>query len=188
MRILTTLILFLSAPFANAVTPVIDLDLFYFTDSFAYSSQTKAYSRTFWDFMIGMPLTKKGQWVLGWNYSSYSFIDNPGTAETLTITDMGPKVVYYLNKDRTWVVSVTYNLITKGSYNGGSAVTELRGTSIRADFGYTPYMTDNLLMGAKLNYYKPTLSEEITNQTALAKTSNSRTVIYPSFAITYRFE
>lgn len=188
MRLLASLLLVLAAPHARAVAPVFDAGFFYFNDAFAYGGSTSTYNRMFWDIMVGMPLSKKGKWVLGWNYDAFSFSDNPGTATTLTITDMGPKLLYYMDKDRTWVIGLTYNLITRATYSDGSANTQMRGTSLRAEFGYVPHMTENLLMGAKLVYYKPSLSEEITNQTQLAQTTNGRTVIYPSFAITYRFE
>lgn len=189
MRVLALLcLLFLARPSA-AVLPVFEANVFYFSDAFGYSEATKSYGRTFWDIMVGMPLNKKGYWVLGWNYDSMSFTDTPGdTPETLTITDMGPKLMYYIDKERTWVIGLTYNLITKGAYNGGAETTEMRGTSLRAEFGYTPHMTENLLMGAKLNYYKASLIEEVINQTELVKTTNSRTAIYPVFTIVYRFE
>ncbi|MBX3023162.1 MAG: hypothetical protein KF799_15920 [Bdellovibrionales bacterium] len=181
----------LAAPSAHAVLPVFEAGFFYFSDTFNYSSEDAKSNRMFWDIMVGMPLTKKGRWILGWNYNSMSFSDQPAGEEAtkLTVTDMGPKVVYYLDKERTWVVGVTYNLITKGKYTAAAAsATELRGTSLKGEFGYVTPMSESLLMGAKLIYYKPSLAEEITNDTSIEKTSNSRTVIYPSFAITYRFD
>jgi hypothetical protein len=181
--------LVLAAPRAQALLPVIDANLFYFSDGMVYSSATSAYNRTFWDFMIGMPTSSKGYWVIGWNYDTYSFIDNPGTATKLSITDMGPKILYAINKDKTFVFAFNYNLITKGSYSpGGGTTSELRGTSMRVELGYTPAVSENCFMGPKLNYYKATFTEEITGQTALAKVTDSRTVIYPSFTITYRFD
>ena len=176
------------APSAHAVLPVFDLNLFYFSDTMLYSSSNTGTTRTFYDVMVGMPIAGKGRWVLGWNYDSMSFLDNPGTTTKLSVTDMGPKLIYYVDKDRTWLLGLTYNLITKGTYDPGGSSTELRGTSLRVEFGYTPHMTESLLMGAKLNYYKASFNEEVTNQTSLAKTTNGRTVIYPSFAITYRFD
>jgi hypothetical protein len=173
---------------AFAVTPVFDLDIFYFNDAFAYSSSTSTYHRMFWDFMAGMPVAGKGRWVLGWNYDSMSFTDNPGTAETLSITDMGPKLVYYADKDRTWVIGAMYGLISTGSYNPGTTASQLRGSSMRIEAGYTPHMTDSLLMGAKLVWYKASFKEEVTNETSLAKVTDGRTVIYPVFAMTYRFD
>ncbi|NJL26096.1 MAG: hypothetical protein HC902_13630 [Calothrix sp. SM1_5_4] len=173
----------------HAVLPVIDVDLFYFSDGFTYSSVNNEYKRTIWDVMIGLPLSRKGRWVLGWNYGSLTFSDSPGGTETsLTVSDMGPELSYYLNRDRTLEISFVYNIITKGTYNPGGDSTELRGTSMRVEVGYLPQITDSLLMGAKLNYYKATFNEEVTGQTTLSQVTHSRTVIYPSFAFTLRWD
>jgi len=173
---------------ARAASPMIDLGLFYFTDDFTYSSAASAYKRLMWDVNIGLNLNKKGTWVLGWNYGSYTLTENPGTETSLTITDMGPKVYYYLDKQRTWVTALTYNLITKADYASGSATTELRGTSLKFEAGYMPMMWEGVYMGAKINYYKADFKEEITGQTALAQVTHNRAVIYPTFAMTIRWD
>lgn len=174
---------------ARAVTPVLDINLFYFTDDFTYDSTASAYSRTMWDVMVGMPITKKGRWVLGWNYASYSLSENPGSAETeLTITDMGPKILVYIDRDRLWALGLTYNLIGRADYTASGTTSELRGTSLKAEFGYLPMMWENVFMGAKLNYYKADFKEEITGESSLEQVTHSRAVIYPTFAITIRWD
>lgn len=172
---------------AYAYPPVVDLNAFYFSDTFNYNSANSAYKRMMIDLAVGLPLTKKGQWVLGWNYGSYALSENPGTETSLKITDMGPKIEYYMNKDRTWLIGLTYNLISKATYSNGSE-TELRGTSMKVEAGYMPEMWENVLMGAKINWYKANFKEEITNQTSLAQVTHGRTVIYPTFAVTFRWD
>ncbi len=187
LRIIVMAVAFAS-PRVFAVTPVFDINVFYFTDTFTYSSANSTYQRTFYDFMAGFGLTKKKSFVLGWNYDSMTISDNPGADVSLKITDMGPKFMYYFDKDRTWVIGFTYNLITKGAYSSGSTTSELRGTSMKGEVGYLPMMWENVFMGAKLNYYKATFNEEITNTTTLTPVTNSRTVIYPSFSMTIRWD
>lgn len=174
---------------ARAITPTFDINVFYFTDDMVHS-ETSAYKRTFYDFMIGFAVTKKKSFVVGWNYDAMSFSDNPGTsATTLSVTDMGPKFVYYWDKQREWATAFTYNLITKGSYSAaGGTATELRGSSMRFEAGYTPMMWENIFIGAKIIYYKGTFAEEITGDTALEKVSYGRTAIYPAFAMTIRWD
>ena len=172
---------------AHAITPVFDVNVFYFTDTMTYSSTDYAYKRTFYDFMVGFAVTKSKKFIVGWNYDSMSFSDNPGTETTLKITDMGPKLVYYFDKARTWSAGFTYNLITKGDYSTGTA-TELRGKSMRFEAGYLPMMWENVFLGAKIVYYKASFNEEITNSTAIADVTDSRTAIYPEFAMTIRFD
>lgn len=190
LRVLSILLFSLFATEAShAVTPVIDANLFYFSDTMSYSSKTSAYQRLFWDAMVGMPLTSKKTWILGWNYDSYSFSDNPGTATTLTITDMGPKLLTYFDKDRTWVLGLTYNLITTGAYSAsGSTGIVLTGSSLRAEFGYSGVITEGVLIGARLNYYKASFNQKITNNATLTTVSDGRTAIYPSISFTFRFE
>ena len=188
-RIFCLLALAVTALNAYAIAPMIDTNVFYFTDSFTYSSQASAYKRIMYDLNVGLPLTKKGRWILGWNYGSYALSENPGTETSLKITDMGPKLYYYFNKDRTWVAALTYNLITKADYSGGGAAeTELRGTSMKFEAGYLPMMWENVFMGAKLNYYKANVKEEISTQTSLAQVTHNRAVIYPTFAVTFRWD
>jgi hypothetical protein len=172
---------------AYAYPPTIDANAFYFTDTFNYNSANSAYKRMMIDVSVGLPLTKKGNWVLGWNYGSYALSENPGTETSLKITDMGPKLEYYLNKDRTWLIAATYNLISKATYTSGTS-TELRGTSLKVEAGYMPMMWESVFMGAKLNWYKANFKEEITNQTSLAQVTHGRTIIYPTLAVTFRWD
>jgi hypothetical protein len=188
--VLFALFALLAAPRAQATLPVLELNAFYFNDSFIYSDDTKAATRLIWDVMVGLPLSKKGSWVLGWNYGALSFSDDAGDgATTLSISDMGPKVSWAMNRARTLVLGVNYNLITKGRYNpqGGTA-SDLRGTSLRAELGYLPQLGESLFLGAKLNYYKASFNEEVTGDTTLSHVTHSRTLIYPSIALTYRFD
>lgn len=168
---------------------VVDLDLFYFSDTMTYSTSS-AYKRTFYDFMIGFPVTKKKSFIIGWNYDGMTFSDDQGSgATTLAVTDMGPKFAYYFDKNREWVAAFTYNLITKGTYTpSGGTATELRGSSMRFEAGYTPQMWENVLIGAKIVWYKGAFKEEITNETTLTQVSYDRTVIYPAFALTFRWD
>lgn len=184
------LALILASRPALAITPVFDINVFYFTDAMAHSTDS-AYARTFYDFMIGFPVTKKKSFVVGWNYDVMSYSDDAGggSPTTLSITDMGPKFAYYLDKSRTWVAALTYNLITTGTYSpAGGTSTELRGTSLRFEAGYTPMMWTNVYIGAKIVYYKATFNEEITGNTALEQVSYGRTSIYPAFAMTIRWD
>lgn len=171
-----------------AVTPVFDVNVFYFSDTFTYNSTNNTYKRTFYDFMIGFGVTKSRRFIVGWNYDSMLFSDNPGTETSLKITDMGPKFIYYFNKDRTWSLGFTYNLITTGTYTSGSSNSELRGSSLRVEGGYQPMMWENVFLGAKIVYYKASFKEEVTNSTSIADVTDSRTAIYPVFAMTIRFD
>lgn len=183
-----TLVLALTPAYSWAAAFVFDANVFYFSDSFTYADQPNTYQRLMWDVMPGFTVAYKGRFIIGWNYASYTLSENPGTETSLTISDMGPKFVYYMNRDKTWVVAFTYNLITTGTYTSGGTPTELRGTSMKGELGYTPMMWERVYMGAKLNYYQAAFKEEITGETALEQVANSRALIYPSFAMTIRWD
>ncbi len=185
MRIYILALLTILSVQARAATT--ELNLFYFSDAMTYDSDSYSYNRTFWDINFGVDLNKKGTLVLGWNYGSLSFTDNPGTATKLTVTDMGPKLTYFFDKNLTWPISFTYNIISRGKYTSGAIEAEERGTSMKVEVGYTPQISESWYAGAKLNYYKVSFNEEIVGDTALSQVTNGRTVIYPSFTLLYRW-
>ncbi len=84
------LLLTLGSPFAYAVKPIIVANVFYFTDNFTYEpAPASQYKRIMYDLSVGMPITKKGQIVLGWNYASYAFSETTSSETSLKVTDMG---------------------------------------------------------------------------------------------------
>lgn len=188
LRKLAMFVLIACASNARAAAFVFDANVFYFSDSFTYNSQANTYQRLMWDVAPAFTIALKGRFIIGWNYASYTLTENPGTETSLTITDMGPKFIYYLNRDKTWVGAFTYNLITKADYSGGGSTSELRGSSMKAEFGYTPMMWERVYMGAKLNYYQASFNEEVTGTTSLAQVTHSRAIIYPTFAMTFRWD
>jgi len=189
MRLLFFVLAALSSAPALAASFAADVDLFYFSDNFSVGSgSANTYSRLMWDIAPMIAVDKKAQFLIGWNYDSMAFTDSPGgAATTLTVTDMGPKLAYFINKDRTWEVAFTYDLITKANYTSGSTTAELRGTAMKAEFGYLPQMWEGIYVGAKLNYYKPTFSEQVVS-TTLTKVTDGRTTIYPTFSVIFRWD
>lgn len=170
---------------------IIDGNIFYLSDSYV-KDETSSYSRMMWDAYIGINLTKKGSLSLGWCYNSVSFVD-PGATQsetnTLTATGMGPKLLYFLDKEHTWSIGFVYDLVLTGKDKTGSADTiELRGTAMKGEFGFTPQISESFYLGLRINYYKGTFAEKIENETTLTKVSYSRTAIYPSISFVMRFE
>lgn len=170
----------------HAVVPVVDLNAFYNSDTFTYASTTSEYKKTLWDVTLGVNLDNRGLWTAGWSYASSSLTENPGTETSLAVIDMGPKIIWYLDKDRNWVLAFTYNLITKADYTSGATTSELRGNSMKVEAGYMQPISDAFLLGARINWYKPSFNEEIVG-TTLSDVTHSRAVIYPSFALMLRW-
>lgn len=167
--------------------------LFLETNAFYYSDGLKVGSTTtdttmLLDFALGFTLDKRGQWVMGWNYSMHTASTSGGSTEDYSSTEMGPKVLYFFDKDRSWSSSFTYNLIVDGSYKASaSAATQtLRGSSMRFDVGYGAPITESLRLGGKIIYNASSFNEEI-DTTTLTQVSYSRTFIYPALHLSYMF-
>ncbi|MGE0763065.1 MAG: hypothetical protein AB7N80_07300 [Bdellovibrionales bacterium] len=170
---------------AQALT--FDLNIFYYTDALAATTDSD-YKRTIYDFAIMLNLNRKGSLVLGWSYASVAADDTASSTTTsYSSTEMGPRFGYYFDRNFLWSFFFTYNLQAKSDYSSGSSTAEWRGTSMKGELGYMPQWNEQFQAGVKLNYYKSTYNEQITNSTTLTSVSNGRTMIYPSLAFVYRF-
>lgn len=160
---------------------------FYFSDALKVGTTTTDTTMLL-DFAAGFTLDKKARWVVGWNYSLHSGSTSGGSTETYSSNEMGPKVIYFYDKNRTWSSSFTYNLIVTGSYkaSASAASQNLRGSSMRFDIGYGAPVSEDLRLGVKLIYNMSTFNEEV-DSTTLTKVSYSRTYMYPAFHISYLF-
>lgn len=173
------------APKASALG--VDMDFLYLSDALTGSNQASN-SRMIWDMAATLNLNKKGTMVLGWNYGSFSATDKVGsTTNTLTISEMGPVFGYYIDKNFIYSVYLTYNMISTGKFNNGSSQAEWRGATLKAEFGFNPPISETVTLGLKLVYYQASFSEQIVGSTALSKTANGRTMIYPTVGIGIRF-
>lgn len=164
-----------------------DINLFYMSDTFVGSSESQS-TKMMIDFAPTLDLTRRGALVLGWNYGIVSLSESVDSSDSkFSATDMGPKIGWYINRDRTWSLFFTYNLISTAKYDDGDGELEWRGTSMKVELGYTIDFGSSLLMGAKLNYYSASYSEELSQSTNFEEISYSRSLIYPSLAMVYRF-
>lgn len=157
------------------------------SDSITADEET---ARTYlmWDIGLLMNLDRKGRFQIGWAYGSMSVEDSGGSTASYTMTEMGPKLGLYLDKERTWGLFATYNLISTATYLSASGGTEeeWRGTSLKAEFGYTPNLTETIVAGLRLNYHTMTYSEQLVGASTFSAISKGRAVIYPTFIISWR--
>lgn len=163
---------------------VLDFNLAYASDS-VKTATTTTNSLMAYDFSIGIPIGKRDLFV-SFAYGSYTSSFNPGTATTWNGTDMGLKFSGYFGRGRLFTTSFTYNLKSSVKYNDGTNETELRGTSMRLDFGINYWFSDNAALAAKLFYYAPALGEEIAT-TTLTTVSYSRTSMGQCLGLSWVF-
>lgn len=179
-KILLFLLLFLTTSKVHA--GLFDFSGFYFSDTFS-NGTSSTYNRTFFDVCLATSLTK--DLYVGWDYVSTSATDNPGTAETLTSTQMGLKFFYFFGHSKTWRLAAAYNLSTTGSYTGASTSgATWKGTSIEADFGAAVPISESAKFTLRLNYVSLTFADQFVGA-AYTQISSTRAFIYPSLGVTW---
>lgn len=166
----------------QAQAGLLDLSAFYFSDSFVNTASTATYSRMNFDLCLAVQMSKST--FIGWNYVSLSATDNPGTAETLAVTQMGLKFFYFFGRGDLWRLGLAYNLVTTGTYSPTSAI--WKGTGLAADFGTSMPLTETVNFSLRLNYVSSTFKDQFIDQ-AYTSISTTRTQIYPSIGLSWDF-
>lgn len=170
----------------SAKAVVAELGLFYFTDDLSSTSNFST-SRTIYDFSVLM--TSEGRRLLGigWNYVGVSSEEGATTMTTYSSTETGPKFTYMFGREQDWYVGLAYNLLAKAQFSDTNGEAEWRGTSLKGEFGYLPKINNRLNVGVKLVYHQASYNEQITNTTTLTQTTNTKTMIYPTFSMIFKF-
>jgi hypothetical protein len=184
--ILISTYLFMAFVFSpKARAGLVDLNLLYYSDSQTATTSSSG-SKLFYDVFLGFGVYNKNGIVIGWNYANYSNTStSSATTTTYTSTQMGPKFIFFLNKDHNWRLGLAYNLLTSATYQvSGSPSETWKGTAYAIDIGYQFALSDDLLFGTRINYSISNFTEKLIG-TAYSTVSNSQTFIYPSLAISY---
>jgi hypothetical protein len=164
----------------------LDLNFLSFSDTLKTSSTT-GISRSSYDVGIGVLMGKAENWIWALNIGGGNFADKAAATDvTFKFTDLGMKVGYFWNKQKSWFCTLSYNIESKAKYNDGSGEVELRGTSIKADLGYAYWPVETVGLAMKVLYYAPTFKESIAAN-AITNVSYSRTLLYPSIGLIISF-
>lgn len=177
--------LFLLPSVTQAADFFFETNGFYISDGSKFSS-TATETKMLLDFALGFGIDKRSQWQVGWNYSMHSTSTSGDDTVSYSSTEMGPKINYYLDRNRSWGISFAYNLIVNGSYEASGTTHEWRGTSMRADFGYGGQISEQLRLGLRLVYNIASFNEEV-DDTTLTNISYTRTLMYPAIHLSYLF-
>ena len=175
IRVVLFSLLFTSTP---CYALLFDLNAFYFSDGLD-SGTENTNNRMFLEFSGAIDLSKKGQIILGWAYTMLTYkAEGTATLEAST-ADTGPKIGWFLDKQRTWSACFTYNLFANTTFDDGSGEVRWRGKSYKADFG------ESLALGMRINYYSASYSEQFDASDTFSQISNSQGAIFPSLSMTY---
>jgi hypothetical protein len=111
---------------------------------------------------IGMPVAVKEQLYLGLNFIS---ADSQTTDGGSTSTEIGPRINYYFNQDKTFLVALAYHPYVK--FDQG----DLDASSYIAGIGYEMKVNTNFFIGASIVYHSITSTNNTTNvQTTVSTT------------------
>lgn len=172
----------LTAPEAHA--GILDFNLVYSSDAMKASTEVTN-SVMAYDFAIGIPLGKTNMYA-AFNYGSFTSTLTLGTATTWSGTDMGLKFGGFFGRGRLFSSSFTYNFKSIVKFNDGTSDTELRGTSMKIDFGVHYWFDEDMSIALKLFYYAPSLSEEVAS-TTLTTVAYSRAVMGQGIGYSWSF-
>lgn len=163
---------------ANAYA-YIDLNTFYFSDTFTTSSDVKS-TTMFIEGSIGFAVDKKQNYLIGWNYSMMNLSRTAGTTAKYTSTQMGPRFIWRIGKDKNWSLGFGYYLLADAKDDSSGTEVEWEGSTIKVDFGYAFEVGTDLHLGLRGNYSSSSYNEQLTAAGAYSEVSYKRTHIYPS--------
>jgi hypothetical protein len=169
-------IIFLAAQNASAY---IDLNMFYFGDTFDSNADAKS-TTMFIEGSIGFAVDKKQNYLIGWNYSMMNVSRTTTTTAKYASTQMGPRFIWRIGKSKNWSLGLGYYLLTDATDDGTGAEVEWEGTTMKIDFGYAFEVGDALHLGLRGNYSASTYKEQLTAAGAYSEINFKRTHMYPS--------
>ena len=164
----------------------IELGTYYSTDKLDSTAELSS-GRTIYDFAVMMISDGKRPIGIGWSYIGVSTKEGAQTSTDYSSVETGPKLTYKLGKDQSWHLGLIYNFNAKANFKDALGEAEWRGTSTRFELGYLPSITGKFRCGVKLNMHTAAYAEQVTDSTTLTQTTNTKTLTYPSFALSYMF-
>lgn len=165
-RILLTALLVLGSTEAFADI-MFDASVFYDSTTIDETDYTKKEGHLF----IAMPVAVKEQLYLGPNFI---VTDNQSTAGGTGTTEMGPRINYYFNQDKTFLLMLAWNPIVKIDN-----APDVSAWSYLAGIGYEMKVNTNFFIGASLVYHA--INQKDDTSQVETKTSTVRPMINFSF-------
>jgi hypothetical protein len=162
-----------------------EVNTFYATDSFKAETSSSE-SKTYYSFDIYANLNSKGTYFAGFHLDQVALQETAASSTArLTSLNMGPMVMWLMDRKKEYGLSLGYNIVANGAYTTSSASTTLSGTGLFVSFSAMPEISENFYVGLKLNYYSLSFSRSIDGST-VSPVSFTRTLIFPSLSLAWR--
>jgi len=182
------LIILLFLTFSAPAAMYTHYSFFYYSDSdtdqkFKYNSMRNS-------LMIGAELSKDSNFVIGWNGLMWTRdykASSSATKVPVSMTELGPRIIYFWGDERIFYNSVIWNPYAKGTRTISGAKEEISGYSYLASAGFAYKITKIFRGGFALNYHGLQISQK-TIGTTTTKLTQSYTTIYPSVEFSYLFK
>lgn len=187
-KILLFLIIISSAQLADAAF-FMQYSLNYESDTDSGDAQEFTYSKMNNSIFIAATLDPGKLFSIGQNFTIWNKSQSKGsgdTATSLSLTELGPKMLFYFSRNRSWFSSITYNFYVSGSGETSGTSVEVTGSSIVAAVGYHYKISRLFALGASLNYHQSTITSQVTDSTT-SEVSNVYTSIYPMIEVSIRY-
>lgn len=165
---------------------------FIFQYGLNYSSQKDATSssdydanRTFHKVFLGASVNGGKTLFLGWNTHSWtSSVTKSSVEDTYSMTEMGPRLLYFFSDDYNAYISADWNPYAVGARKKSSTSSDIRGSSMDFALGYRFKLNRYVGLGAGIHYHMLTLSDEKIGTTE-SSVSDKITNLMPMLEFTF---
>lgn len=160
MRFLVVLLLLI--PMSSHANFIFGYGLNY--SSLAETSDTEyESSRTFHDIFLGASVNSRKTVFFGWNINSWStsLSFDGGDEETYSVTEMGPRILWYFNDTYNWYMTGEWNPYATGTRNKNGEEGEITGSSTSFGLGYRFKLSRLVGLGAGLHYQSFAMKAEV---------------------------
>jgi hypothetical protein len=171
---------------ASAAGLIIDLNINYQTDE--DNVRLFKYGTTIGQGFLGATISKSGRLFFGQNICSFSRnYTSAGVSYTFSTLELGPRLSYYFDVNKTWLISAIWNPYAEGTRTDDSVTDEIKGSSIEFALGYQVKLSKKVSLGVMMNYHALSITKVVNTAKAESTVSSSYTSIYPMLSLSMRF-
>jgi hypothetical protein len=136
---------------------------------------------------LGAIFDNKEKFIIGQNISLISTTLKATNTDTLSVTELGPRLNYYMNEERNFFVAVAWNPYAKGTRKAAGVSDDVSGWSYLLAVGAILKMNNTFFLGGSINYHTLNITKAISSSNTASTVSNSYTSIMPMLNISLRF-